>query len=118
MYVLTVILDIRICFCFLTEEERDWIGRDVIEEEVKDGLWSLRPFKAPGPDGLHAGFRQQFWGDAGNSVCKEVLDIFEYGKVPEYLNETLITLIPKFQSPESLNNYRPIGLCNSIYKVV
>ena len=46
--------------CFLTEEERDWIGRDVTEEEVKDGLWSLRPFKALGPDGLRAGFYQQF----------------------------------------------------------
>ena len=54
----------------------------------------------------------------GNSVCKEVLDIFEYGKVPDYLNETLITLILKCQSLESLNNYRPISLCNSIYKVV
>ena len=62
--------------CFLTKEERDWIGRDVTEEEVKDGLWSLRPFKASGPDGLHARFYQQFWGDVGNSVCKEVLDIF------------------------------------------
>ena len=65
MYVLTAILDIRICFCFLTEEERDWIGRDVTEEEVKDGLWSLRPFKPSGPDGLHAGFINNFgemWG--------------------------------------------------------
>ena len=85
--------------CFLTEEERDWIGRDVTEEEVKDGLWSLRPFKAPGPDGLHAGFYQQFWGDVGNSVCNEVLDIFKYGKVLEYLNETLITLIRSAKAP-------------------
>ena len=104
--------------CFLTEEERDWIGRDVTVEEVKDGLWSLRPFKALGPDGLHAGFYQQFWGDVGNSVCKEVLDIFKYREVPEYLNKTLITLISKYQSPESLNNYKPISLCNSFYKVV
>ena len=38
--------------------------------------------------------------------------------MPDYLNETLVTLIPKCQSPKSLNNYRPISLCNSIYKVV
>ena len=89
-----------------------------MEEEVKDGQWSLRPFKAPSPNGLYVGFYQQFWGDVGNSVCKEVLDIFKFGRVPKYLNETIITLIPKCQSPESLNNYRPISLCNSIYKVV
>ena len=27
-------------------------------QEVKKGLWSLKPFKAPGPDGLHDGFFQ------------------------------------------------------------
>ncbi|KAK9990873.1 hypothetical protein SO802_025858 [Lithocarpus litseifolius] len=36
----------------------------------------------------------------------------------EYLNETLISLIPKCQSPASLNNYRPISLCNTVYKMV
>ena len=30
----------------------------------------------------------------------------------------LITLISKCQYPESLSNYRPIDLCNTVYKVV
>ena len=30
----------------------------------------------------------------------------------------LITLISKYQYPESLSNYRPIDLCNIVYKVV
>ena len=38
--------------------------------------------------------------------------------MPEYLNRTLITLVPKCQNPETINNYRPISLCNTIYKVV
>ena len=53
----------------------------------------------PALDGLHAEFYQQFWGDVGNSVCNEVLDIFKYGKVLEYLNETLITLIRSAKAP-------------------
>lgn len=39
-------------------------------------------------------------------------------RILEYLNQTLITLIPKCNSPESINNYRPIGLCNTIYKII
>ena len=44
--------------------------------------------------------------------------IFTSGVILEYLNQTLITLIPKCKNLESLTNYRPINLCNTIYKVV
>ena len=45
----------------LTKEEKDSISGDVTEEEIKAALWSLKPFKAPGLDGLHTGFFQRFW---------------------------------------------------------
>ena len=51
-------------------------------------------------------------------MCSEVIPIFNGRIVPEYLNDTLITPIPKCQSSESLNNYRPISLCNTVYKVI
>ncbi|XP_050259653.1 uncharacterized protein LOC126704666 [Quercus robur] len=103
---------------FLTEVDRNWMGREVTDEDVRNGLWALKPFKAPGPDGLHVGFFQHFWHEVRNPICKEVKNIFRDGVVPDYLNDTLVTLIPKCKSPESLNNYRPISLCNSVYKIV
>ena len=54
----------------------------------------------------------------GKSVREEVKAIFKDGLVPDHLNDTLVTLIPKCKSPESLNNYRPISLYNSVYKIV
>lgn len=90
----------------------------ITDEEIAEGLWSLKPFKAPGPDGLHAGFFQRFWLLLGDLVRSEVKQIFTSGKIPEYLNKTLITLVPKCKNPESINNYRLISLCNSAYKIV
>ena len=49
---------------------------------------------------------------------EEVKGIFSSSMIPDYLNHTLITLIPKCKNPESFNHYRPITLCNTVYKVV
>ena len=34
------------------------------------------------------------------------------------LNSTFIALIPKHDHPEFFHNYRPISLCNCIYKII
>ena len=44
------------CQTRLSDGDKESIGGKVTEEEIKAALWSLKPFKAPGPDGLHAGF--------------------------------------------------------------
>ena len=48
----------------------------------------------------------------------EVWSIFNSRIMPEYLNKTLITLIPKSKNLESFYNYQPISLCNIVYKMV
>ena len=49
---------------------------------------------------------------------REIKEVFLSQKVPEYLNQTLVFLIPKQPDPETVSQYRPISLCNTIYKVV
>lgn len=43
---------------FLFDENCSSISSMVTDEEVRANLWSLKPFKAPGPNRLHAGFLQ------------------------------------------------------------
>ena len=40
----------------LKEEESVSLTHAVLNEDISAGLWSLKAFKAPGSDGLHAGF--------------------------------------------------------------
>ena len=90
---------------YLNEEEAASIDIMVTDEEISAGLWGLKPYKAPGPDGLRARFFQRFWLVVGDFVKNEVKSIFSSGAIPKYLNKTLITLIPKCKNPESLSNY-------------
>ena len=94
------------------------MAADITILEVKDGLGSLKPLKAPGPDGFHASFFLAFWSTVGDSVFDEVKNIFSSSTMPCHFNETLITLIPKYLGADCLAAFRPISLCNTIYKIV
>ena len=102
----------------LSDEEKRNLGMMVTMKEIKDALWSMKAYKALGPNGLHVGFFQRFWLIVGDLVVQEVMRAFKKRRVPKYLNETHIVLIPKIQGPEVLGNYRPISLCNTVYKII
>ena len=54
----------------------------------------------------------------GDSIRKEVKNIFSCQQVLEYLNQTLIALIPKQSGLETVSQYKSISLCNTVYKIV
>ena len=105
------------CAC-LNEEEANSLMPIPSNEEIWGALKSMKPYKAPGVDGLHARFFQRFWLLVGTSVKKMVRDIFENHEMPAFLNQTLIVLIPKQLGPETIGHFRPISLCNTVYKIV
>jgi hypothetical protein len=51
-------------------------------------------------------------------VCHVILEILNSGVIPEELNLTHITLIPKNKNPMSVIDFRPISLCNVLYKLI
>lgn len=44
-------------------------------------------------------------------------DFFRTGKILQSINKTFIALVPKNSNPLNLNDFRPISLCNTLYKV-
>ena len=51
-------------------------------------------------------------------VIVEVKEFFCTGEMAAGINETMIVLIPKVDNPELVSHFRPISLCNVIYKVL
>lgn len=87
-------------------------------EEIKKALWDMKPFKDPGPDGLHAGFFEHCCEEVHPSLCKDIQAIFHSGCMPSSWKSFLITLVPKTSNPESIRLFRPISLGKTCYKLV
>ena len=51
-------------------------------------------------------------------VSRVVLSCLNSTSILRSINHTFITLIPKVQNPERVSNFRPISLCNVIYKII
>ncbi|XP_075508178.1 uncharacterized protein LOC142545090 [Primulina tabacum] len=102
----------------LPEAHSQALNASFVPEEIKRALFGMSPFKAPGPDGIPAGFYQKTWQIVGNSICEFALHYFEFGKMPVGTNDTLISLIPKVPNPEFITQFRPISVCNVRYKIL
>jgi hypothetical protein len=87
-------------------------------EDVKKAVFSIGDLKAPGPDGLHALFYKKFWHLVGNDITAAVLRAINERTIPNGWNETMIVLIPKVDNPEEVSQFRPISLCNVVYKII
>lgn len=102
----------------LDEGMRNDLNKPFMDEEVKMAVFDMASLKAPGPDGLHAIFYQLMWNVVGTSVVSFIKNFLDSGIMPEGMNDTLITLVPKIEHPERVTHLRPISLFNVCYKVI
>jgi hypothetical protein len=97
---------------------KDKIDAPVNEEEVKNAVFNIHPWKAPGPDGFPAGFYQKSWDIVSSNVYRFVDNVWKNPSSIADVNQTDICLIPKVVKPEYIHQFRPISLCNTNYKIV
>ncbi|KAL4330131.1 hypothetical protein AHAS_Ahas13G0369400 [Arachis hypogaea] len=83
------------------------MAQNVTDDEVKDVIFGMGSWKAPGRDGLQA-----IWNKVGTDVCELTRNIFQEPNKIREVNEMLITLIPKVEPVSHLKQLRPFSLCN------
>ncbi|XP_050277977.1 uncharacterized protein LOC126719473 [Quercus robur] len=101
----------------ITDEMNDQLSLEFQNWEVQQAIKQMAPFKAQGPDSMPPLFYQHYWDLIGEDVSQSVLTFLNSASLPEHLNHTFITLIPKKKNLEHASEFRPISLCNVLYKI-
>jgi hypothetical protein len=101
----------------VTPDMNEDLLKPYTDSEIKAALFQMGPTKSPGPDGFPALFYQTHWDFFQAEICNAVRCFLEGGEIPEGLCDSVIVLIPKVAHPDLLTNFRPISLCNVLYKI-
>ncbi|XP_074299645.1 uncharacterized protein LOC141630789 [Silene latifolia] len=96
----------------------EWLTRPFNIAEIERVINNMGALKAPGPDGFQALFYRKNWETIADSLCEMVIKALEGKGMPVGLNDTHLVLIPKVPSPETIYQFRPISLCNVVYKII
>eukprot|EP00253_Pinus_taeda_P031999 PITA_31999 len=102
----------------ITEEHNQMLLKLITLQEVEKAVQQLKEGKAPGPNGFTSNFFHNFW----DLIKLEVWQVVEESRANRWMlpsmNATFITLIPKEAHSRTPDKFRPIALCNIIYKIV
>ncbi|KAL9691264.1 hypothetical protein QQ045_011684 [Rhodiola kirilowii] len=78
----------------------------------------MNPASSPGPDGFTGKFFQSCWEIIKDDLVAAVKGFFVGFQIPKLISCAHIALLPKVKNASSLDQVRPISLCNFIHKIL
>nr|GFB39784.1 RNA-directed DNA polymerase, eukaryota [Tanacetum cinerariifolium] len=102
----------------LSDVQASDLERRVYRDEIRLAVWNCGENKSPGPDGYSFEFFRKYWNLVGSDFCDVVEHFFETGSFSNGCNSSFVALISKITDAKFVNNFRPISLIWSVYKVV
>jgi hypothetical protein len=104
--------------CSISAEDNIMLCAIHTEFEIYNALASLNTSKALGSGGFTALFYMKYWNCIKMTILKAIWSFFRNNHFLEEQNHTFIAFIPKKLGAYSVHHYRPISLCNIIYKII
>ena len=102
----------------LSDHDKEICDQPIAENEIIDVLKKLKKNKSPGMDGLPVEFYLKFWSLLKSMFQKVLENAFENGIMPYTMRTSMISLMFKKGDRKLLQNYRPISLSCTDYKIL
>eukprot|EP00253_Pinus_taeda_P024446 PITA_24446 len=102
----------------VTKDQNLSLLKEISMEKVEEAVKSMPNDKAPGPDGFTINFFKACWQTIKIEIWEVVEDSRRFGTILKSINSTFLALIPKEENAQTPEKFRPIALCNVIYKII
>lgn len=99
-------------------DDLGWLQAPFDKKEIDDIIRHLPTDKSPGPDGFNTNFMKKCWPIISQDFYDLCEAFYEGTACVQSINGSYIALVPKKDSPEGVNDYRPISLLNSSLKLI
>ncbi|GKU96316.1 hypothetical protein SLEP1_g9566 [Rubroshorea leprosula] len=102
----------------ISQVESCMLSTKFSEEEIYKAVWDCDSSKALGPDGFNFKFFKEMWEVIKQDIIGFADEFYTNGKLVKGFNASFVVLIPKTSNPQKIEDFRPISLIGSMYKII
>ena len=114
-YIETITIKIM---SLVSDKQNHLLMKTITLQEVQEAVFQMKVGTPSSLDGFGVNCFHHFWEMVKLDVWKIVEQSRISGRIFPALNATFLTMIPKCDGADTPDKFRPICLCNVIYKII